>query len=77
MSYSGSLNGGVELWSEKMNEKGFMGFVDKWWIFWSRIGTIISMVLLIVAIIVSVYTIFIGKESFNTSRLRYQNKRYS
>lgn len=77
MSYNSTLNGGAEFWSEKMNNKGFMGFVDKWWIFWTRIGTIISIVLLIISIVISAITIFTGKESFYTGRLRHQNRRYN
>ena len=77
MSCDDTLNGGGKFWNEKMNDEGFMGFVDKWWIFWNRVGVVLAIVLLIISIIVSVITIFAGKESFNTSRLRNQNRRYN
>lgn len=77
MSYDDTLNGGGKLWNEKMNDSGFMGFVDKWWIFWNRVGTILAIVLLIISIVVSIIAIFTGKEAFNMSRLRNQNRRYN
>lgn len=78
MSYDDdTLNGGGKFWSEKMNDEGFMGFVDKWWIFWNRVGTVMVIVLLIVSILVSIFTISKGTESFGTSRLRHQNRRYT
>lgn len=76
MSYNNALNGGGKFWNEKMNDSGFMGFVDKWWIFWNRVGVVLAIVLLIISIIVSIIAIFTGKESFSTSRLRHQNRKY-
>ena len=78
MSYNNSLHGSNKFWNADMNDSGFMGFVDKWWIFWSRIGTIMMFVFLIPIIIISIVVIAMGsKESFGTSRLRYQNRRYN
>lgn len=78
MSYNDTLNGGDDkLWNEKMNDSGFMGFVDRWWIFWNRVGTILSIILLIITILVSIVVICKGKESFDTSRLRHQNRKYN
>ena len=65
------------LWNERLNSDGFMGFIDRWWIFWNRIGTILSFVALIAIIIIKL--IRCGKEQYkvnaSTSRLRHQNKR--
>ena len=76
MSYD-ELSGGGKFWSEKMNETGFMGFVDRWWIFWNRVGTVLAIVFLIISIITSIIVIFMGKETFNTSMSRHQNKKYN
>lgn len=65
------------LWNERLNSDGFMGFIDRWWIFWNRIGTILSFVALIAIIIIKLMPC--GKEQYkvnaSTSRLRHQNKR--
>lgn len=65
------------LWNERLNSDGFMGFIDRWWIFWNRIGTILSFVALIAIIIIKL--IRCSKEQYkvnaSTSRLRHQNKR--
>ena len=61
MSYN-ELSGGGKFWNEKMNETGFMGFVDKWWIFWNRVGVVFAIVCLIISIISSILVILMGKE---------------
>lgn len=76
MSYD-ELSGGGKFWNAKINETGFMGFVDKWWIFWNRVGVSFAIVFLIISIISSILVILTGKESFKTSRLRHQNKKYN
>lgn len=88
--YSGmGMSGGV-IWSEKMNSKGFMGFVDKLWIFCKRINTILAIFITILMIIaVIAYVLYMrknggdngenGSESFDslgTTRLRHLNKKY-
>ena len=71
------VSGGV-LWSSKINDDGFMGFVDKWWMFWNRVSVIVLIVCLCVSAVSSLIALFIEtKETFYTSRLRHQNKRYT
>lgn len=65
------------LWNERLNSDGFMGFIDRWWIFWNRIGTILSFVALIAIIIIKLIRCSKEQYKFNasTSRLRHQNRR--
>lgn len=75
MDYIPWYNGG-DVWSSEMNKSGFMGFVDKCWILWNRISTIITIVCLAIALITTIIAIFAGsKEGYYTSRMRH-NKRY-
>lgn len=76
---SGEYHRGIvkSMWNERMNEKGFMGFVDRWWIFWNRVGGIISIIFIIAALVTAIAAIFVSKEPYGTSRLRHQNRRYS
>ena len=75
MNYE-SIEGGV-LWGTKMNKSGIMGFVDKWWIFWSRVGAIfgfIGFILAVISIIIAVVGVSGDKESYSygaVSRLRH------
>jgi hypothetical protein len=76
MSYN-EFSGGGHFWGTEMNEHGFMGFVDKWWIFWHRIGTALSIICFILAIVTSFVAFVFGKETFNANRARHQNRQYS
>lgn len=76
MDYYSEIDGGV-LWGTQMNDHGFMGFVDKWWIFWSRIGAIFGVIgffIALITLILSIVGIIGGKESYSygaVSRLRH------
>ena len=73
-----SLSGSGKFWSSKLNDDGFMGLVDKWWLFWKRVNTIIAFICFILTVVVVIVVLCVGnKEGFNTSRLRHQNKRYT
>lgn len=74
MEYYNSFNGGT-LWGPPLNTSGFMGFVDNVWIFMQRITTILAIVSILIVLIV--ICLGGGKESFNLSRLRQTNKRYT
>lgn len=64
-------------WGTELNESGFMGFVDKWWILMNRICAILSIVCLCVLVVEGLEVVVLGKkEGFYTSRLRHLNKRY-
>ena len=87
--YSGmGMSGSAYVWSEKMNSTGFMGFVDKLWIFCKRINTILAIFITILMIIALIAVLCVrmknggengGSESFDslgTTRMRHSNKKY-
>lgn len=62
------MSGNYKLWSTEMNTEGFMGFVDKWWIFWNRVGVIIALVGLTLSIVTSLLTILQGKKEIEKEK---------
>lgn len=72
------LDGGGKFWGTQINETGFMGFVDKWWLFWSRVNTILFFIFFIPMIIISIISLASGggKESFITDKLRQLKNKY-
>lgn len=73
------MSGNYKLWSTDMNKDGFMGFVDKWWIFWNRIGVIIALIGLTLSILTSIVAIVTGKQQLEESykaprRYRYRRR---
>ena len=58
-------------WNTKMNDKGFMGFVDKLWILERRIYTIIVLCWIVTAIIIGVFgcTVYNARVCNDTCRM--------
>lgn len=67
---------GRNIWDTRIHDKGFLGFVDRFWLFWTRVSTILIIFSIIVSLIVTFVTwvnTFCDKESYSykaVSRLR-------
>ena len=75
--YSSSFYGGNSLWNDRINSRGFMGFVDKVWLLCNRLNVIIVMFMLVLLIISLIVSNIPGCERFSVSRLRHQNRKYN
>lgn len=68
------IYGSGTLWGTEMNQRGFMGFVDKSWIFTQRIGIILCICAVVISIVTVIALSIKIKEGYDLSMSRQQLK---
>ena len=64
------MSSSQHVWGTEMNTQGFMGFVDKLWIFLQRMYMIMSVVLLVVLVINSLLLADTVQETYSARTRR-------